>query len=306
MKNKWTVAYASVIGNSHIQLGLPCQDNSAYEAINENWGVAVVCDGAGSASHAHLGSELTAKFAIKYFAEMVKMQGWHEADELPSDELWKGSAIVALRKIRADLGHLAEAENLKVNALASTVIVVAHSPKGLLVAHIGDGRAGFCNGEKWFNCMNPFQGAEANETVFITSDIWGEDEIPHYVRAHVVRDNVTAFTLLSDGCEKSSFEVNIFNSRENKFFDLNKPFPKFFEPNVKGLKMLHKEGKTQEEINQLWSGFLTNGTAQFKTETDDKTMILGVLNEVELAVESVVESENLEVEASEELGSDQT
>jgi len=43
--------------------------------------------------------------------------------------------------------------------------------------------------------------------------------------------------------------------------------------------MLHKEGKTQEEINKLWSGFLTNGTAQFKTETDDKTMILGVLNE---------------------------
>lgn len=277
MNSNWTVAYASVIGNSHIDMNLPCQDYSAYESINENWGVAVVCDGAGSASHSHLGSKMTATLGVKYFSELVKMQGWHEAAELPSDELWKGSAIVALRKIREGLGKLAEAEKLKINALGSTIIVVVHSPNGLLVAHIGDGRAGFSNGKKWFNCMNPFQGAEANETIFITSDIWGEDEIAHFVRAHVVRDNIAAFTLLSDGCEKSSFEVNIFNSRENKFFDLNKPFPKFFDPNVKGLKMLHKEGKTQDEINKLWKGFLTGGTAQFKTETDDKTMILGVL-----------------------------
>ena len=297
MNNNWTVAYASVIGNSHIQMNLPCQDSSAYESLNEDWGIAIVCDGAGSASHAHLGSDATSKLALKYFTELVTMQGWHEAEGLPSDDLWKGSATVALRKIRHDLGKLAEAESLKVNALASTVIVIVHSPKGLLTAHIGDGRAGYSNGTEWQSCINPFQGAEANETVFITSDIWGEDELHNYAKTNIIRDKITAFTLLSDGCEKSSFEVNIFNSRENKFFDLNKPFPKFFEPNVKGLKMLHKEGKTQEEINKLWSGFLTNGTAQFKTETDDKTMILGVLNEVE---KKVIEVQKQQQETSDQ------
>lgn len=284
MNNNWTVAYASVIGSSHIQMNLPCQDSCAYEPLNENWGVAVVCDGAGSATHSHLGSQMTATLASKYFSELVKTQGWHEADEFPSETIWKGSAVVALRKVREGLGKLAEAENLKINALGSTVIVVVHSPKGLLIAHIGDGRAGYSNGTEWKSCIEPFQGAEANETVFITSDIWTEEEIHNYVRTDIIKDKVVAFTLLSDGCEKSSFEVNIFDSRKNKFFDLNKPFPKFFEPNVKGLKMLHKEGKTQDEINQLWSRFLTNGTAQFKTETDDKTMILGVLNEAEVAV----------------------
>lgn len=283
--NNWTVAYASVIGNMHVQMNLPCQDSCAYESLNENWGVAVVCDGAGSATHSHLGSEMTAKLSLKYFSELVTIQGWHEADEFPSETIWKGSAVVALRKVREGLGKLAEAEKVKINALGSTVIVVVHSPKGLLIAHIGDGRAGYSNGTEWKSSIEPFQGAEANETVFITSDIWNEDEIHQYARTHIIKDKVVAFTLLSDGCEKSSFEVNIFNSRKNKFFDLNKPFPKFFEPNVKGLKMLRKEGKTQEEINQLWSGFLTNGTAQFKTETDDKTMILGVFNEVEVTVE---------------------
>ncbi len=296
MKNNWTVAYASVIGNMHVDMNLPCQDSSTYEAINEDWGVAVVCDGAGSASHSHLGSALTAKMALKHFVELVKMQAWHEAEELPSDELWEGTAIVALRKVRESVGQLAEAENLKANALASTVIVMVHSKNGLLVSHIGDGRAGFFNGQEWKTAMNPFQGSEANETVFLTSDIWGEDEIVNYVRSSVIRENVEAFTLLTDGCEKSSFEVNIFDSRKNKFFDLNKPFPKFFNPNMKGLRMLNKEGKTQEEINNLWSGFLTNGTAQFKTETDDKTMILGVLNEVSTENELVIENEELKIE----------
>lgn len=283
--NNWTVAYASVIGNMHVQMNLPCQDSSAYEALNENWGIAVVCDGAGSATHSHLGSETTAVLALRYFKELVTTQGWHKADEFPSETIWKGSAIVALRKVREGLGKVAEAENVKINALGSTIIVVVHSPNGLLITHIGDGRAGYSNGTEWKSCIEPFQGAEANETVFITSDIWGEDEIHQYARTHIIKDKIVAFTLLSDGCEKSSFEVNIFDSRKNKFFDLNKPFPKFFEPNVKGLKMLQKEGKTQEEINKLWSGFLTNGTAQFKTETDDKTMILGVLNDVETTVE---------------------
>jgi len=299
MKNKWTVAYASVIGNMHVDMNLPCQDSSVYEAINEDWGVAVVCDGAGSASHSHLGSELTAKTALKHFVELVKMQAWHEAAELPSDELWEGSAIVALRKVRAAIGELAEAKQLKVNALASTVIVMVHSESGLLVTHIGDGRAGFFNGQEWKTAMNPFQGSEANETVFLTSDIWGEDEIGNYVRSSVIREKVEAFTLLTDGCEKSSFEVNIFDARKNKFFDLNKPFPKFFNPNLKGLQMLNKEGKTQEEINQLWAGFLTNGTAQFKTETDDKTMILGVLNQLEISNEELeIEEEQTDIETA--------
>ena len=52
---------------------------------------------------------------LKYFKELVTMQGWHESNELPSDDLWKGSATVALRKIRHGLGKLAEAEKLKIN-----------------------------------------------------------------------------------------------------------------------------------------------------------------------------------------------
>ena len=42
---------------------------------------------------------------------------------------------------------------------------------------------------------------------------------------------------------------------------------------------MRRDGKTQEEINEMWKMFLEKGTKHFQTEVDDKTMILGVVNE---------------------------
>ena len=61
-----------------------------------------------------------------------------------------------------------------------------------------------------------------------------------------------------------------------KYEDLNEPFDRFFNPNMQGLLQLHKENKSQEEINELWADFLKVGHPQFKTEMDDKTLIMAV------------------------------
>ena len=82
---------------------------------------------------------------------------------------------------------------------------------------------------------------------------------------------------MSDGCEKAAFECNLYDAENKTFFDPNLPFGPFFNPNVKALKKLALENKTQEEINELWAGFLTNGNERFRTEMDDKSMILACL-----------------------------
>ena len=38
-KTSWVAAYASVIGNGHIQTNTPCQDNCEHVKINDDWGV---------------------------------------------------------------------------------------------------------------------------------------------------------------------------------------------------------------------------------------------------------------------------
>ncbi len=87
---------------------------------------------------------------------------------------------------------------------------------------------------------------------------------------------MTAFCLLSDGCEKASFEVNLFDADTNKYYDPNRPYLPFFEPNIYALQNLYEQQKSQTEINQLWADFLEAGNNKLRIEPDDKTMILAV------------------------------
>ena len=82
----WVVAYASVIGNGHLLMNLPCQDSNVHKQLNNTWGVAVVADGAGSAAKSDIGSD------FKSYADLTKAEGeatliqWAK-DKLGSDRV---------------------------------------------------------------------------------------------------------------------------------------------------------------------------------------------------------------------------
>ncbi len=275
--SNWTVANASVIGNLHIRENIPCQDSSSHSNIDDNRGVAVVADGAGSYSNSHIGSEEAAKRACDYFKAIAIEKDWASAEKLPTPQEWHKISIDIFRKVKDELTALAEKRGIAPQSLSSTIIVTIYAPDYLLVSHIGDGRGGYSNGEKWKASMLPYQGAEANETVFLMSQFWDvEENVKQVVRANVIKENIGAFVLMTDGCEKSAFEMNIYNPETEKYFDPNRPFDKFLNPNLKGLQAMRRDGKTQEDINNLWKMFLEKGTKHFQTEIDDKTMILGV------------------------------
>jgi hypothetical protein len=275
--SNWVVAYASVIGNGHVSMGLPCQDSCAHQQINDTWGVAVVADGAGSAKHSEVGSDFVSRNMAHCLEEMIKRNGWNTVDEMPSEEVWRVEALKGLQIVRQRLEQFSLAKGYHIPDLACTVVAVLYAPFGILTTHIGDGRAAYTlEANKWESLIDPFRGSEVNETVFITSNIWTTEGVDLYIKSNVVKDKIRAFALLSDGCENGSFEVNVWDEENQKYHDPNRPYTKFFEPNLNGMLQLRKEQKTQEEINAIWSGFLKNGSKQFQHETDDKTMILGV------------------------------
>lgn len=278
-KTDWVVAYASVIGNGHIQFNIPCQDSCAHKKFDDTWGIAVVADGAGSAKLSHIGSDFVVRNTLHCFEEILERTKWSE-ENFPTDKEWRAEALRALQIVMQRLMKFAEAKEHKFSELACTVLATLYAPFGALSVHIGDGRAAYSDeiGE-WKALITPFRGDEANETVFITSAIWTTDGVDQFVLTDTLRTKLRGFALMSDGCEKGSFVINVKDEKTQKYSDPNQPFPKFFEPNVHGLRQLKKEGKTQEEINKLWEGFLTAGHKQFKHEIDDKTMILGVITE---------------------------
>jgi hypothetical protein len=270
----WIFAFASVQGNGHIAENIPCQDAHRVEHY-ENFTITVVCDGAGSCENSGKGAKQVADSCLIHFGKRISESDW--AEELPTEQIWQEEAKQTFHLIRDDLEKFAQSEELAFKSLSCTVIVVVSLPGGLLVTHIGDGRAGYCtaNGD-WLPALTPFRGEEANQTVFITSEIWEESITNHYLESRVITGPVSAFCLLSDGCEKVSFEVNLYNKDTEQFYDPNRPYFPFFSPLQKILFTLHEQQKTQEDINALWAGFLTNGLERLRLETDDKTMILAV------------------------------
>jgi len=73
---------------------------------------------------------------------------------------------------------------------------VVFNTESLLVAHIGDGRAAYCNTEGyWKSIMVPFSGELANEAIFITSPFWDLDNAQNFVRSQVVEEVLSAFCL---------------------------------------------------------------------------------------------------------------
>lgn len=268
----------SVIGKSHIKSKTPCQDYFDFKMINEFWGICVVCDGAGSANNSHHGSKFVVNVTITEFENVIRANDWIEKKMLPDRKDWETIAFDSMRKIRDNLNRFADSLNAPFGSLACTVIVLIYSPCGLLLSHIGDGRAGYQNFDgKWKPAMIPHKGDEANETIFITSKMGNAPlllkgiSIPESV---VISEKVKSFVLMSDGCEMHSYLCSEMDYENNKWTDPNLPFDKFFNPVVEMLK----NGNVDNKRSKILTDILKFGTDKLKTEPDDKTMVIGIIN----------------------------
>ncbi|UKK71256.1 protein phosphatase 2C domain-containing protein [Prevotella communis] len=280
--DEWIIIGASVQGNGHVSMDLPCQDSHAYEYIRDGWGIAITSDGAGSAQLSHIGSAASVARAMVHFKDLIEKERWIENETLPSDIEWMKMSYQVLKTVRNELELLAKNNKCDIKDLSATIIVIIHSPIGLLSVHIGDGRAGYkdMNGE-WHSLITPHKGEEANQTIFIPSDFWNiqfyEMSGVTVPESRIVREQVSAFTLMSDGCEGTSWLCNQYNESIGKYYDPNMPHRTFFDSLLETLQLFRKENTPFEERKEKWYNFIKEGNKSFKKETDDKTMILGAL-----------------------------
>lgn len=279
---EWIVVGASVQGNSHIEMNTPCQDNHGYEYLGDGWGIAVTSDGAGSAKLSHTGSAITVNRALFHFKTLINNQGWIAKSELPSDGDWMKLSYHTLKAIRNDLDYFAKKKNHNIKDFNATVIVLIHSPFGALVTHVGDGRAGYKGMDgAWHSLITPHKGEEANQTIFLPSDFWDKRfyemsgvAVPE---SRVIREQIAAFTLMSDGCENTSWLWNQYDETTKKYYDPNIPHANFFNSLLETLQSFRNESVDLKVREEKWYSFLKQGNQKFKKEPDDKTMILGAL-----------------------------
>lgn len=277
----WYIVASSQIGSSHIANSTVCQDANYFEILTENCGFAVVADGAGTAANSDRGAAIVAReLAPVWIKDYINKLHLDKGGKLPGNDEWQRQALELFKSLRAGLNDFAVKEDVPFSSLASTAIVLIYTSQGLLITHIGDGRAAFCDGSKtWKALIKPHKGEEANQTVFVTSPIWEEGNLVlsnvNVPESKSFPCEVRGFALMSDGCENHTFICSVIDELSGKWNDPNQPFEKFFDPVTETLLKMSGEGAPVSEANELWDQFLMSGNG-FAKEHDDKTIIFGV------------------------------
>lgn len=163
----WVTAHASVRGSSHLKNGKPCEDAATVTlSEDQQWAIAVLCDGAGSAEHAEEGAKFTSTYFHNSLERISNKLNQNQPGPWLTDEI--AQEIINLRSsLRKKVGD----ENI--HDYHCTLVACLLSDKGGFAIHIGDGVIfGESADRKEALISAPENGQYANETFFITEPHW--------------------------------------------------------------------------------------------------------------------------------------
>ncbi|KRB06793.1 PP2C family serine/threonine-protein phosphatase [Lysobacter sp. Root690] len=187
----WRIYAASATGTSHVGKGIPCQDAFAFHADGERL-VAVVCDGAGSASRSDQGSRVVADTVTRVLSERLR----GDSTVLDDEHAFEALASAAIETARAALVEMAEADKASLSSYAATLVGFAGDGQRGWFFHIGDGIgvAEAASTDEPGVVSAPENGEYSNETYFVTGDAWRQ-----HLRVLAVSASTARLALMSDG-----------------------------------------------------------------------------------------------------------
>jgi hypothetical protein len=242
---KWKWIAASRKGTSHERSNTPRQD--AFRIVEARHGrlIAVVSDGAGSASYSRYGAVLTCRIlstralAHGKFPDHLLLEEW-------IDEVRDTLAMVAVHR------------DLTMRDFACTMLFAMADSERFLTAHVGDGaivRQKEVGGE--WQCVSwPESGEYASTTFFVTDDLGAR------LRVATFEEPTNAVALFSDGIERLVLD----------FTNLTAP-PGFF--NTMSGTMSGKDAGNQRRLSAQLGDYLGSPKINDRTD-DDKTLVVAV------------------------------
>ena len=247
----WNVAGLSIQGTGHRKEGQHCQDSCGWFDANNLLCVAVA-DGAGSATHASLGSWLAVRTSLLGVLSRHRAdENLHEqnaAESVLRDVIWEASN--SIEKAAAQL-------NTTPRDLSTTLIVAIASPSFIAAAQIGDGAV--VVGDLEFNLSTltaPASQEYVNEPVFLTSaDAFTKVQFKTRL---MEPSHIAVFT---DGLQMLSLK-----------FPETTPHKGFFVPIFRHLLAID-----DEQANHDIEKFLESEKVAQRTE-DDLTLVVANLN----------------------------
>lgn len=194
MHGTWKVVGASARGEAHIKSELPCQDHHHFEVLNDIL-VAIVCDGAGSASHSDQGARMGSEYLTNALIEEVRSQ---RVDMFQEEAALRALLEIKIQELRAQLLFQSKVNTsqLDLSSFHATIVGLLFRPGGGFFFHIGDGAALALNADHTDTVAfsAPENGEFADQTYFYTIDNWKE-----HLRITTISEQAHTFLLMSDG-----------------------------------------------------------------------------------------------------------
>lgn len=186
--NKWLGAGASASGRGHIARSVPCQD-ACLVILEKNVAIAVVSDGAGSATYSHHGAKTAVACAARV---LTRTAPWTDVDAVRRE---------LLNTCRDQLAEKAAELGCNQSQLACTILFAAVQDGDAVMGNLGDGVVAAYEGDKVSRISTQTKGEFVNETVFITTKAADQHLEIHRLDA----TKCDGFVLLTDGGAESLY-----------------------------------------------------------------------------------------------------
>jgi hypothetical protein len=249
-RKSWHVSGGCVIGPKHAKTGGHCEDAAAWFCTGDTLFIALA-DGAGSASHARVGSALAVRVAVE------AMMHTHLTGR-PITLQAAGQILVSLfESAQNRVCEQAALLGVKPTELSSTLITVLANPQFVLAAQVGDGAVVLGDSDSNVVALTkPTKGEFANETRFLL----GASRIDTSIctSAEFRFRYLAAFT---DGVERMALQL-----------PSGTPHPGFFVPIFSEMGNL-----PESKIDKAITKFLNSPTALARSD-DDKSLLVAHLS----------------------------
>jgi hypothetical protein len=260
----WKSISRSVVGTSHQQQAIPCQDYGGDRVLDQIM-IGAVADGAGSAQYAEVGAKLAVTTALDYLAAteawlQERQQSWQALPTIPSEVQARKLLTKTVEQVRSALTQVADQQGYGVEQLACTLLIFLATPQWIVAMQIGDGFIVIRPQHQEYQLLfQPDKGEFANQTTFVTSATALAE-----MQVRVVAAPQAFICAATDGLERVAIRLSDWQA-----------FPPFFKP----LEEYLAETAQPEQEDDYLISFLTSDRLNDRTD-DDKTLLLALYTQI--------------------------
>lgn len=264
LNKEWKYTFSSVVGTSHEDKKIPCQDFSLCKVfINKNEEevlVATVSDGAGSAKFSNQGSSLACTLFVEEVTKSLSNGKLVKDFNKSFFEDWLESFQQEVKSLADEIGY-------PVRDFACTFLAAIVGNDYAAFFQVGDGAIIVLDAEldedKYVWIFWPAKGEFENTTFFITDPMVKKNVQYDYLAGKI--DEIALFT---DGIQHLTLH-----------YQTQTVYDPFFKPMFAAIRKLNIID--QEALNNSLANFLSSNRINEKTD-DDKTLLLATRRGVEV------------------------